>query len=123
MTTLKEFADDLRRAAHDVLDEGEKVVSKGAVNVKRDWRERWQGFTHAPALPRAITYDMTRSDASVSAEIGPDKDLRQGALGNLLEFGSVNNPPHPGGLPALAAEEPRFVNAVGDLGEKLLAER
>ncbi|MBT2485810.1 MULTISPECIES: hypothetical protein [unclassified Microbacterium] len=55
-------------------------------------------MAHAPAFPYSITYDIegsgSRSAGSqLSAEIGPDKDRPQGALGNLIEFGSVKNPP------------------------------
>ena len=43
-----------------------------------------------------------------AATIGPDKAVPQGALGNLLEYGSVHNPPHNDGGRALDAELPRF---------------
>jgi hypothetical protein len=122
-TDLETWIRDLEHAAATVEDRSEKVVSKGALNVKKAWRARWEGYAHIPDLPRAVTYDLDRAGDGISAEIGPDKDLKQGPLGNLIEFGSVNNAPIPGGLPALAAEEPRFVNAVADLGEKLLDER
>jgi hypothetical protein len=91
------------------------VVSRGALGIKRDWQQRWSGLSHAPALPRAISYETRRSLAGISAEIGPDKGKAQGALGNLVEFGSVNNAPRPGGLPALEAEAPRFEKALGDM--------
>jgi hypothetical protein len=122
-TDLETWIRDLERAADTVEDRSEKVVSKGALNVKNAWRARWEGYPHIRDLPRAVTYDLHRHAGGVTAEIGPDKLLKQGPLGNLIEFGSVNNAPIPGGLPALAAEEPRFEGAVADLGEKLLEER
>ena len=48
-----------------------------------------------------------------AAQIGPDKGLPQGALGNLIEYGSVNNPGHNNGKDALDAEIPRTVKALG----------
>lgn len=94
------------------------VVNKGALNVKVGWKRRWQGLSHAPMLADAITYDLvSRGLGEHEAEIGPDKNLPQGALGNLIEFGSVNNRPHPGGLPAAIREESRFVEAAADAGE------
>lgn len=117
---MDELIAALRSADRQALPQGKKVVSKGSLNVKKDWAGRWQGLAHAPALPRAVTYDLDTAGDVVSGEIGPDKSRRQGSLGNLLEFGSMNNAPHPGGLPALEAEEPRFVENVGDLGVKLL---
>jgi hypothetical protein len=95
------------------------VTNKGALNVKLGWQRRWRNLSHAPMLADAISYDLTsRGMGEHSAEIGPDKTRPQGALGNLIEFGSVNNPPHPGGLPAAIREEPRFVDAVADAGEE-----
>jgi hypothetical protein len=96
------------------------VVAKGALNIKQDWAQRWSGFAHAPAVGKAVTYDMSWPIGGAEAEIGPDKGRRQGALGNLLEYGSIHNGPIPGGAPALEAEEPKFTKAIEDLGSKLL---
>jgi len=41
-------------------------------------------------------------------------------LGNLLEFGSSKNPPHLDGARALAAEEPRFIEACAVVAEQAL---
>lgn len=128
MSTLEEWIADLGHAADVVLDEGEKVVSKGSLNIKNDWRRRWSGISrHAPRTYLSVTYDLHRAGGTISGEIGPDKDLEglQAPLGAILEFGALkqNTAPHPGGSPALDAEEPRFTSAVEDLGENLLAER
>lgn len=117
---LDELIADLDRAVKLTSPGVLAVVTKGALNVKKDWAQRWSGLSHAPSLGAAVSYDVTYGFGGVKAEIGPDKARRQGALGNLLEFGSVNNAPHPGGTPALEAEAPRFEKALGDLAEKLL---
>lgn len=100
-----------------------QVVSKGALNIKQGWADRWKGHSSIRHLPRSINYDVTSDAGGAEAEIGPDPAKLQGNLAHLIEFGnaeygSVRNAPIPGGLPALAAEEPRFVKALGDLGEK-----
>lgn len=110
----------LTTAAQRTATQAVGVVSRGALQIRRDWSGRWSGHGHIPALPASISYDLTSSGLAISAEIGPDKERRQGALGNLLEFGSVKNAPMPGGLPALAAEEPRFIAAVADLAGRAL---
>jgi hypothetical protein len=120
VTGLDELISDLDRAAKAVPVGVRTVVQKGALNIKKDWQQRWTGLSSAPSLAAAVSYDTKEVPFGASAEIGPDKARRQGALGNLLEFGSVNNAPHPGGLPALEAEAPRFEKALGDLVEKLL---
>jgi hypothetical protein len=55
------------------------------------------------------------------AIIGPDKGGPQGALGNLLEYGSVKNPPHRDGGRALDVEEPRFEAQLALIAERGLA--
>jgi hypothetical protein len=109
---LKELIADLEREARVAPAEARKVLQKGALNIKNDWRRRWSGRPHAPRLPYAIGYDTRVLGGVSEAEIGPDKDKPQGALGNLFEYGSVNNAPIPGGAPALEAERPKFEAAM-----------
>lgn len=89
-----------------------KAVEVGARNVKTDWADFSSGLSHAKHFPRSITYDVTTFQgfgaSIISAEIGPDKDRPQGALGNLLEYGSVNNSPRSFGANALQANESDF---------------
>lgn len=117
---LDKLAADLARVAEDVMPEAKKVVGKGCLNIKKDWKRRWSGLAHAPAIPYAIGYDVRQRGPFIEGEVGPDKSKRQGALGNLLEYGSVKNAPIPGGAPALEAEEPRYVKQMYDLGTKML---
>lgn len=109
---VRRLAEALGNVERRTYRDAEAIVTRGALNIKRDWRAAWQGHATYAALPNAVTYDIKRQFRSVEAEIGPDKDARQGALGNLIEFGSVKNSPNPGGLPALMAEVPRFQRAI-----------
>lgn len=86
------------------------VVKRGALNIKNDWRRNaaQSAPKHAPSYPSTIGYDIHRAGPVTLAIIGPDKSGRQGALGNLLEYGSAKNPPHRDGGRALDAETPRF---------------
>ena len=115
---LRKLAVDLDAAGGIAAKDSRAVVSKGLLNIKRDAARRVTGLAHAPAYPRSITYDTTQTATGAWGEVGPDKDKRQGALGNLLEFGSVKNPPHPHMAPAAEAEEPKFVKAMQDLAVK-----
>jgi len=114
------LAVDLAAAPERLLAGVGPVVSKGALNVKNDWRKNASGNAHAPDYPNSITYDLDVAANGASAEIGPDKDKKQGPLGNLLEFGSSKNPPHLDGQRALGAEEPRFIAALEALAEESL---
>ncbi|MFD9603318.1 hypothetical protein [Streptomyces sp. NPDC059970] len=87
------------------------VVARGAMNIKKEWRAnaRASAPKHAPYYPRTVGYDMfTFGPDQVLAIIGPDKSKPQGALGNILEYGSVKNPPHNDGGRALINEVPQF---------------
>jgi hypothetical protein len=117
---LQKLAADIRAHSRNTPAAAVQVVAKGALNIKADWRKAWAGLAHAPYLPAAITYDTTVRVSSIEAEIGPDKDRRQGALGNIVEFGTSKNGPRPGGAPALAREEPKYVSAVEKLTQGLL---
>ena len=96
------------------------VVGKGALNIKRDAVRRVSGLKHAPAYPRSISYDVFHTLTSAQAQIGPDKGKRQGALGNILEYGTVKNAPVPHLQPALDTEAPKFITALGVLAAQLL---
>lgn len=113
----------LDKAVYHAPAEVEQVVARGALNIKNGARRRIGRPAHAPAYANSITYDLRRWGMGTEAEIGPDKGRRQGALGNLLEYGSVNNAPIPHIRPAADEELPRFVKAMDDLGEKLLGLR
>lgn len=120
MDDLQQLKVDLGLAGFKASAAAQAVVTKGATNIKADWRSRWSGMAHAPRLPDAITFDVRPLLRGWSAEIGPDKDRPQGALGNLIEYGSENNAPNAGGAPALDVEGPKFEKALADAAEHLL---
>lgn len=113
------MSDDLERLISDLHAEAvltdrdvRGVLSKGALNIKQDWRKRAQGIKHAPRYPLSIGYDLK----ALSAVIGPEASAdNQGFLGDVLEFGGAHNAPRNDGGQALDAELPRSVKAFGDL--------
>jgi hypothetical protein len=112
--------DAINRASQVAPAQVTAVVVKGALNIKTDAARRISGLKHAPAYPRSIGFDMYKTLTGPTAIIGPDKDKRQGALGNLLEYGSIKNAPRPHLAPAADAEEPRFAAALETLAVKAL---
>lgn len=127
---LADLARDLYHAAEIAPDEAHKVVSKGALNIKNSWRDKWKADLaggHLKNLWRTVGYDI--SDAAgdeILAVIGPDKNMErlQGALGGVAEFGTVNNAPaSPAGLPALLKESDAFEEHLGAMGQRLLEGR
>jgi hypothetical protein len=123
ITGADQLADDLQQASDDAVKGAKGVVSKGLLTIKKETKAAWSGLAHAPALPRAVSYDTEVKGTLVTGEVGPDKARRQGALGVFLEYGSVNNSPKPALNPALDREEPRFASALEDLGVDLLEGR
>ena len=111
---LDAVIDDLGKAGFRASTKIVATTKKAAGKIKDEARRNAEGMSHAPHYPRSITYDIEYTNDSVVAEIGPDKDLPQGALGNLLEFGSVNNAPHAHLGPAMDRELPEWLRHVED---------
>lgn len=122
---LAVFMQDLVNATAHIVPELRAVVVKGAVNVKADARARFaaqqRSGRYLPHYARSITFDVTDTADGASAEIGPDKDLIQGAFGPGVEFGSSRHAPMPHLFPALDAEEEKAEAAVGDAAVRLLS--
>ena len=111
MSDVRRLERHLARAIPRARRDARAVTMRGAMNIKRDWKSNARATApkHAPAYPSSIGFDFAAYGPDIwMAIIGPDKAGPQGALGNLLEYGSVHNPPHRDGGRALDAEEPRF---------------
>ncbi len=109
LSQVARLAEDLEHAPARCIAAVTPVIKRGAYNIKRDafWRIQSVvsgGAGYARQYPYSISYDVFTAPTRVAAEIGPDKDKPQGALGNLLEFGSANNPPYPHLMPAFDTE-------------------
>lgn len=120
VSEVYEFALGLGKSADDVFETMRPVVARGAFNIKKDMQADAQGHPHSPAFPSAISYDTKALRGQISAEIGPDKDKRQGALGNILYFGTSKNPAVLDINGPLDTEEPKFIKAIEDAIEDLL---
>lgn len=114
---LDKLAADLDAVPEETRPKFRAVAEKGALNIKNGMRADATGHPSFPYFPTSISYDMT---GEFEAEIGPDKSRAQGALGNLLYFGTsksggvldINGP--------LNKEIPRFQDAIADVAEDIL---
>lgn len=118
---VRELAADLGRVPAKSVPAVDQVMKRGANNVKRDMRRHAEGHPTFPHFPRSISYDRVPSeDERITYEIGPDKDRMQGALGNLLYFGSSNNAPVLDIEHGLRDEAPRLERHLGEVAAGLL---
>lgn len=120
LTELDQLVVDLSQAGAQAAVRAVKVVHRAANNVMRDARDFAPSGPRTAAYPRSITYDIEVDAGTIVAEIGPDKDLPQGALGNILEYGTSTQGPQAHLGPALDRESPNFVKYMGDLGADAL---
>lgn len=108
-------------ALRDSIPEVRKVVERGSLNIKNDAKGRISGHPTLRGLPHTISYDTRVRGTSVVGEIGPDKTKGgQAPLGNIAEYGTVNNAPMPFMQPAADEELPKFEKALEDLAVRLV---
>lgn len=117
---LTELEISLDKAISTMPTEVMAILGRAGFNIKKGTQRRWSGMKHLPRLPYAVSYDVTPIFTGFQLEVGADKDKKQGALANVVEFGTVNNPPRPGLAPELDLEEPKTVAALDALVAKLL---
>lgn len=98
----------------------EKVVFKGAMNIKKDSARRISGHPHWRRVAGSIDFDTYRSLRGPAAEIGPNHNKPQGNLAHIPELGSPTSAPMPFMAPAGEAEEPKVGRALEDLAVKAL---
>lgn len=122
---VRKLSQDLGRASAKVVPAVHAVVRKGADNIKRDMvAEATAGSDtgYYRAFPHSITYDMRATLGAIEYQIGPDKLLPQGALGNILYFGTSKNAPELNLLGPLEREEPNFMAALLAAAEGTLSD-
>ena len=91
------------------------VVTKGAVNVKKDARSRVSTHPTWKRLAETINFDQIGLTAVIGYE-----DRGQGELAGIAEFGSARHAPHPALLPALTEEAPKFEKASAEAVAKAI---
>lgn len=122
MSDLDKLAHDLTLEAELTPREVEGIVTKGAVNIKKDWRQRARGIAHAPRYPLSIAYDrVEQTPFGYEVAIGPENSgENQGFLGDIFEFGGAHNAPRNDGGQALDTEIPKLVQTIqGAAGKHL----
>lgn len=85
---LQQFATDLGKIASGALPDVDKVLEVGSVKIKKRLNENLKASTHFKGASGSVTYDQKYGLGTVAYVIGPDKQRRGGALGNIAFFGT-----------------------------------
>lgn len=118
---LRTLAADITKAGARVLPDVEKVVFKGAVNVKKRMQEELQSSTHFKSIASSVDFDIETAPNGVSAEIGPKHGAGEpGNLANVAYFGTSRGGGTVDFMKPLAEEAPRFEKAIGDVLKNVL---
>lgn len=113
---LDNWALNLGRAGREVTVEALKVMEGTAGRVAAGMRQDFSGISHAPYVPGAIDYDVR----GLSIEVGVNKRKRQGALGNILAFGTSTLPAVVDHTASLQREIPKLEFILGEIGVGVL---
>ena len=119
---VRRFEQSLAMASGRLGDEARGIVKRGAQNVKNEMvaEARAAGGRFSRVFPGSISYSMKGNAFYSEAEIGPDKGRPQGALGNLLYFGSRNNGAVLDVEVGLRKEAPELERRLGEVATEVL---
>jgi hypothetical protein len=101
------------------------VVSRGALNIKRQLQEEARSSPSFRPLARSIGFDLVEGsfggDTAVEASIGPDKsrDGAAGLLGGYFGWSKGGGGSLPDPVNALLEEAPNFLENIFQLTERL----
>lgn len=124
---LGALADDLMTVPSRLVPKIKPIVARSAMEVKKIMRADAQKSPHFKQLARTINYDLNvfefAGDASIEAEIGPDKGVGGSAsLAGIAYFGGA----HGGGgtvrdpVDALLEVAPDFLEYIGQAVDGVL---
>ena len=112
---VDKLAADLGRIPGRMVAPMVAAVTKSSHSVQRAMKADASGIGHAPHFPNSITDEVKVKVGLIEAEIGPDKGRTQGALGNILYFGTSKNGPVLNINAPLEGEAPKFEKALADV--------
>ena len=113
---------ELQQLGPKVARQLPRIVRKGAVNVKNDWREAAAKSRHFK-IASTINFDEKAAPAGFEAEVGPNRHYRAARLAGIAHFGGANGGGGTIGDPQRFgdAEAPNLEKALADLAEQALS--
>lgn len=118
---LRSLSADITRAGDKVLPDVEKVVFKGAMNVKNGMRRQAESSRSFKGISPSISFDLTASANGVEAEIGPKHGPGEaGNLANIAYFGTSRGGGTVDFEGPLREEQPKFEKAIAEVLKNVL---
>lgn len=117
---LRTLAADLTKAGKVPQDKLVPIMSKAALNIKKQLRTEMAASRHFSQITKFISYDLVDGGDTVEAEIGPEA-TGAGYLENIAYFGTARGGgtvPDPQG--ALDKEAPNLEKYLLQLADGLL---
>ena len=109
---INKLAADLGDVKNNIGPYVNSAVQRTSHRISDAWEEKLQGSEYLPHLGGAVSYDVSVFQgfgvSVIESEIGFDKGRTQGPLGNISEFGSINNPGRGYGLASLEENQDDF---------------
>jgi hypothetical protein len=115
---LRALAHDLGDIADGAYDDVDKVLFKGAMNVKAEMIADVSKSPHFKGMAGAITFEHQNTRDVIKRVIGPDKSRRGGSLGNIYYFGTSRGGGSGDIEKPLRSEAPRLMSALDALTAK-----
>jgi hypothetical protein len=108
---LVKLAADIARSPALSMVEIVATTVRAGKTIQRDAKSAAPKGGHVSGYAGKITTSTKKTAWSVETEVGPLQS-GQGALGEILEFGTARSAPHPHLMPAADAEIPTWLRYV-----------
>ena len=118
VSEVRRLAANIGKVAGSAVKDVDAVLKKGAQNIKDEMAADARGSTHFKGMAGSISYDSMYSIGTPRYEVGPDKDRRGGALGNIYYFGTSRGGGSGDLDKPMRSEEPRLARALGNLADE-----
>lgn len=118
---LRNLSVDLGRSGAKAMKGVEKVVFKGALNVKKGMTEELQSSRHFRSIAKSVDFDIDARPNGVEAEIGPKQGSGEpGNLANIAYFGTSRGGGTVDFMKPFDDEKPRFEKAIEEVLRNVL---
>lgn len=85
---LQQFATDLGAISDKALPEVQSIFKASMVDIKKGMNQNFYNSKHFKGAGGSVHFDSMHQVGAVVYEIGPDKNRRGGAIGNVAYFGT-----------------------------------